>query len=213
MSNVSYIFQISPYDTNKLLPQISKALEKRTELISRERFPGMWKLTDKFNSMAQGKTKSRLRTRIMSMICISLGIFLFIPGLMEPQELFVPLLTGAAAIGAGIGGLWRGRKHKKNPFDRAAELLLNGTDGISTEQGVIVSFTDDGMIMTSDDADTVFVAYGDFEFAIETADTFLFAYGNHVTVLQKMDLTTNNIDEFYKFILVKIGKCQSIAVI
>lgn len=46
MADTDYIFHISPYDTEKLLPQVSRALEKRTEMVSRERFPGLWKHTD-----------------------------------------------------------------------------------------------------------------------------------------------------------------------
>jgi len=38
----------------------------------------------------------------------------------------VPLLVGAIAIGAGIGGLWRSRKNKKNLFDKSA--ILSGDD-------------------------------------------------------------------------------------
>ena len=48
MADTDYIFHISPYDTEKLLPQVSRALEKRTEMVSRERFPGLWKHTDRF---------------------------------------------------------------------------------------------------------------------------------------------------------------------
>ena len=32
MADTDYIFHISPYDTEKLLPQVSRALEKRTEI-------------------------------------------------------------------------------------------------------------------------------------------------------------------------------------
>ena len=97
MADTDYIFHISPYDTEKLLPQVSRALEKRTEMVSRERFPGLWKHTDRFRSMARGRKRSRLRTRGMSALCLAAGIFLAVPGLMEPRELFVPLLVGEAA--------------------------------------------------------------------------------------------------------------------
>ncbi len=192
MEHAKYIFQISPYDTEKLLPQVSKALEKRAELISREQYPGMWRLTDRANAMARGRTRSRLRTRIMSTLCLALGIFLFIPGLMKPQELLVPLLAGAAAIGAGIGGLWRSRKQKKNPFDRSAKILLAGKDSIAAQQAVMVSFSEDGMTIPTEDGDTEFVPYSSFTCAIEVADILLFVYDERVTVLQKNDLITGD---------------------
>ena len=40
----------------------------------------------------------------------------------------------AAAMGAGIIGLWQSRARKKNPFDRAAKILLEGKDKSSAEQ-------------------------------------------------------------------------------
>lgn len=210
MADTNYIFQISPYDTKKLLPQVSKALERRTEIISREQYPGLWKHTDKFNSMAQGRTRSRFRTRLMSVVCLAAGIFLFVPGLMKPQELLVPLLAGAVAVIAGIGGLWRSRKHKKNPFDKSAKVLLAGKDSISVEQSVEVSFSEDGMILPIDNGNTEFVPYSGFECAIEAEDMLLFVYGEHVTVLQKIDLTTGNISDFCKLISEKVTKYQSI---
>ena len=38
MADTDYIFHISPYDTEKLLPQVSRALEKRRKWFRRERF-------------------------------------------------------------------------------------------------------------------------------------------------------------------------------
>ena len=64
MENRNYIFQISPYDINCLLPQMSKALKKRTELISRERYPNLWSFTDRMNTVAQGKSRSSFRTKL-----------------------------------------------------------------------------------------------------------------------------------------------------
>ena len=58
MPNASYIFQISAYDPDRLLPQVRKALEKSTELLSRKRFPRMWKFTDACNGMVVGRKKA-----------------------------------------------------------------------------------------------------------------------------------------------------------
>ena len=64
MADTDYIFHISPYDTEKLLPQVSRALEKRTEMVSRERFPGygsiptdsaLWRGGGKGAGYAQGE--------------------------------------------------------------------------------------------------------------------------------------------------------------
>ncbi|WP_054740163.1 YcxB family protein [Cellulosilyticum ruminicola] len=45
-----YTFYIIPIDIDELLEQISFALEKRMELISRERFSQIWTYTDKLNT-------------------------------------------------------------------------------------------------------------------------------------------------------------------
>lgn len=92
MNNIHFIFQLSPYNIDKLLPQVSKALEKRTELVSRERFPGLWKNTDRINTLSQGQTQSRLRTRIMSIICLALVPVLVDYGVAESTRK-IPLIN------------------------------------------------------------------------------------------------------------------------
>lgn len=206
MADLNYIFQISPYDIDKLLPQVSMALEKRTELISREKYPGIWKYTDKFNSVAQGRKRSRLRTRLLSIAFLALGIILFVPGLVKPKELLVPLLAGVVAIGSGIHGLWRSRKQKRNPFDKSAKLLLAGKDTVLMEKDVRVSFTEKGMMLPTDNDNSVLVPYKDFECVVETADTLLFVYSERVTVLQKNDLATDNVNDFCQFIAGKVER-------
>ncbi|NCE66362.1 hypothetical protein D1159_17745 [Pseudoflavonifractor sp. 524-17] len=196
----NYNFQITPYDIESLLPQVSKALEKRTEFVSRERYPGLWENIDKLNAVSKGKRRSSLRSKIMSIICLVLGVFLFVPGLMKPQELLVPLLVGAFAIVIGIVYLYIGRKDKKNPFDKSARLLLMGKDTISAKQSIMVSFSESGMEIRADDREPQHIPYSDFESMIETEDLFLFVHDTRITVLQKKDLTSNDITDFRNFI-------------
>lgn len=196
----NYNFQITSYDIESLLPQVSKALEKRTEFVSRERYPGLWENIDKLNAVSKGKRRSSLRSKIMSIICLVLGVFLFVPGLMKPQELLVPLLVGAFAIVIGIVYLYIGRKDKKNPFDKSVRLLLMGKDTISAKQSILVSFSESGMEIRADDREPQHIPYSDFESMIETEDLFLFVHDTRITVLQKKDLTSNDITDFRNFI-------------
>ena len=195
-----YNFQITPYDTEDILQQVSKALEKRTEFVSRERYPGLWENIDKLNAVSKGKRRSSLRSKIMSIICLVLGVFLFVPGLMKPQELLVPLLVGAFAIVIGIVYLYIGRKDKKNPFDKSAKLLLMGKDTISAKQSIMVSFSELGMEIQVDDKEPQRIPYSDFESMIETEDLFLFIHDTRITILQKKDLTSNATTDFRNFI-------------
>lgn len=206
----SYNFQITPYDTENLLQQVSTALEKRTELISRERYPGLWENIDKLNAMARGRQRSSLRTKIMGIVCLVLGIFLFVPGLLRPQELFVPLLAGAFAIIIGVFYLYCSRKSKKNPFNKSAKLLLMGKDTIFTKQSIVVSFSESGMEIRADDKEPQHIPYSDFESMIETIDLFLFVHDTRITVLQKKDLTSKAVSDFRNFISTNIPQYQSI---
>ena len=187
----NYNFQITPYDTESLLQQVSKALEKRTEFVSRERYPSLWENIDKLNAVSKGKRRSSLRSKVMSIICLVL---------MKPQELLVPLLVGAFAIVIGIVYLYIGRKGKKNPFDKSARLLLMGKDTISAKQSIMVSFSESGMEIRADDKEPQHIPYSDFESMIETEDLFLFVHDTRITVLQKKDLTSNDITDFRNFI-------------
>lgn len=205
----NFNFQITPYDTENFLQQVSDALEMRTESISRERYPGLWETIDKLNTMSKGKQRSRIRTKVMGIICLVLGVFLFVPGLIKPQELFVPLLAGAFAIIIGIVYLYNGRKSKKNAFDKSAKLLLMGKDNIFAKQSIVVSFSESGMELQADDKEPQFIPYSDFESTIETMDLFLFTHDTRITVLQKKDLAIQSVDSFRNFISRKVLQYQS----
>ncbi len=231
MENKNYVFQISAYDTESLLPQVSKALEKSVELVSRERYPGLWKYTDKLNAMTesvesikQGQTWLRPVIIILSVVCLVLGSFLLLLEwglrLMEPQGMSESLLVSIVAIAIGIGGLLYGltykkrihkkRTRKKNPFDKSARLVLEGKDTVPTEQPIAVSFSETGMTIPIENSSTEFVPYNNFQCGIETADVLLFTFDGRVTILQKIDLVTENIVDFRKFISEKVAKYQSI---
>lgn len=206
----TYEFQVTPYDTKSLSQQVSGALEKRTEIISRERCPGLWENIDRLNALSAGRQRSRLRTKIMGVICLALGIFLFIPGLMEPRELPVPLVAGAFAIAIGVVYLYGSRRNRKNPFDKSAKLLLMGKDTISAQQSIVVAFSGSGMEIRIDGKSSQHIPYHDFESMIETNDLFLFVHDTRVTVLQKKDLTSKSTGDFRNFISKNVPRCQSI---
>lgn len=109
-----FSFQITALDSTALYPQVSRALEKRTELLSRQKCPRMWKLTDKLNSVEKVpqavREKRRNRRAFLGLLNWVFGVFLLMPGLMDPQELLIPLLVGAVGYGAGVVTLWRTRR-------------------------------------------------------------------------------------------------------
>lgn len=196
MSDAKFTFQVTPCNAEALLPQISRALEKRTELLSRRQYPNLWKQTDRFNAMPRNQNRSPLRTRILSILCLGLGIFLLVPGLMEPQELFVPLAAGALAVAAGVGGLWRSFAPRRDRFSAPARKLLQTVgDAAGT-----VSFDDAGMELPWPDGTVRQIPYREFECAVECPDVFLLVYGDHVSVLQKTDLAQGTATAFRAFL-------------
>lgn len=205
-----YLFQISSYNIGRLLPQVSKALEKRSEHLSRERYPKMWRYIDRLPSPSRGAKRSRLRTRLFSILCLAAGIVLVVPGLMEPKELLVPLVAGAAAVVLGASGLWRTRKNREKPFDRSARLLLEGKDQTSEGPAPVVSFSDQGMTFSEKDK-TEFVPYSDFESVWETEDTLLLVFGQRVTLLQKQDLMKGTLPGLSRLLAEKVPTYKLIA--
>lgn len=208
MKATDFTFRLTAYDIDRYLPQVSQALEKRTEHLSRMRFPALWNITDKLRPAAQGEDRRRLHARIFSIFCLVAGIILLVPGLMKPGELLVPLLAGAAAVVIGIGGLWRSRKRKTNPFDRSAGLLLSGKDTLSEEQAMEISFFETAMMLPGGEDDCVL--YEDFQCVIETEDLFLLVFGTRAAVLQKRDLLTGDLDAFRKFIAGTVAAYHSL---
>lgn len=71
-------------------PQLAMALDKRLELHSRRTMPGLWSVTDRLNSMPRASEavlkRRQVRYRIYGVVLLVLGLFLLIPGLMEPRN-------------------------------------------------------------------------------------------------------------------------------
>ena len=77
-------FRITPPDTDQLCSQVSRALEKRTERVSRQEYPKMWELIDKLNSVEKApsavRENRRKRRTFLGAWEWAMGLFLLIPG-------------------------------------------------------------------------------------------------------------------------------------
>ena len=214
---MEYIFNITNIENLDLIPQISKAFEKRTEFLSRKKYPKLWQYADSHKpkkALTEKELKGqRIRTRVLGTVNLALGIFLFVPGLMKPDELFIPLIVGAMAIGAGIGAFWRSRKNKINHFDKSAKLLFEQRNTIPSDQNSKVIFSEEGMTITSEtksETNNEFVAYSDFESIISANDIILLIYKEKCVLLQKKELVNENINAFCEFIAIKTDCYHSI---
>lgn len=196
---MEFVFQISPYSDASLVRQVSAALEKRTELYSRAKCPGLWRITDRLNRGRGARHISkgqRLRNRLYGIFLMGMGIILLVPGLMDPEGLTVPLIAGAVGLLAGLFTLWAGgiKSRQTRRFDQAAGKLLKGFEAPPLAR---VRFVREGMEIGGKLA----ASYADFDFAAETKDLFLLTWREKVIVLQKKDLAVGDRAQFGDFLM------------
>lgn len=176
MKQNSYVFRITPMG-EEYLPQISYALEKRTEKLSRNQYPGIWKTTDKLRASVKEPSRGRKMFRkLLSIFCLCCGILLFVPGLMKPEELRIPLFAGAIGIGTGVGGLLRGKIKRKNPFDKSARLLLAQR---KTTDDAKAAFREDGMMIVAGGSEEL-ISYDKLEYMWDWKDHKYLKLGSRV---------------------------------
>lgn len=98
----------------ELEEELAAAIEKRTEIFSRASLQGMWKKTDALNRYAaRGSRRKGILRKVLPWVLILAGLFLAIPGVMEPKELRTPLIAGAFFMLLGISSLLRQRPARR----------------------------------------------------------------------------------------------------
>ena len=195
---MEFVFQISPHSDASLIRQVSAALEKRTELYSRARCPGLWRITDRLNRGRGARPISkgqRLRYRLYGILLMGMGIILLVPGLMDPEGLTVPPLAGLTAFFLGLFtlGITGVESKRGRSFDQAAEKLLKGFQAPPPAR---VRFTGEGMEIAGKPA----ACYSDFDFVAEMENLFLLTWKEKVTILQKKDLAVGDCPQFSAFL-------------
>ena len=128
--------------------------------------------------------------------CLCCGIILFVPGLMEPEELKVPLFAGAIGIGTGIGGLLRGKIKRKNPFDKSARLLLEQR---KTTEDAKVNFDESGMTISAGGGEEL-ISYDKMEYIVEAERVLLLTFDDKVIAVKKADMICGDMERFRTFI-------------
>ena len=206
IDNKKYTFYITPINIDELLEQVSFALEKRMELISRGKYPKIWYLTDMLNEKEKASEialkKRRVFRKIISAINLVLGIILFVPGIMNIKQAFFLCIFGFCGIMIGVIGLLGKRNSNKNKFIKSAKQLLQGKEQVIVGENKII-FTENQMELKTGNNNEL-IQYSNFEYIIETEDAFLLTYQGYVTVLQKKDLHENGIQDFCDFISFKV---------
>ena len=207
MAIQNFIFSMKPYDIDTLFTQVAWMLEKRTEIASRKKLPGLWKITDKLNAVPRAPEaelkRRRARKKVWGGLFLIMGIFLFVPGIMKPQELPGPLMAGFFAIILGMIYL-RNDGKKKNSYEKKAKQLLEQLNKSVNGQKLRLIFEDTELALSGVGEDKK-ILYAAMECTLETADLFGMVYENQMILLQKKELILNQNSEFAKCLEEKIG--------
>lgn len=189
--------------TSELTSQAAEAIDKRAELASRKKYPGLWEKTDALNkNSAPEEVLRRRKTRhvIYGVFLIAIGIFLFVPGIMKPKELFVPLIVGAFSFINGIFAVLP-RKTPAERYERkAGKIMENINFSLNPEDTVV--FGEEAIFENG----ALLMEYDDLEEVIETRSLFLVCDGTKIMLLRKLDLVSGDVSEFGAHILEKTGK-------
>lgn len=110
----TFSFQFTLLDADRLHSQVSLALEKRTEHLSRDQFPKRWELIDKLNSVEKqtpAVLEKRRRRRILwGLAEWLLGLCWLIPALMEPHLPWFSVAVGVVGYLSGVVTLWSAQR-------------------------------------------------------------------------------------------------------
>lgn len=212
---MEFIFKLSELDTQRMTEQLTMVLDKRSELYSREKLPGLWKLTDKLNNRTKVSEEVRkrriLRLRIYGIFLLILGTILFVPGLCEPTELRVPLIVGGMSVALGIYNTFivkakkkeRPKRIYKRLRDEAEKIITNLNDNMGELSGQTISVKEKGLV-EKEEVDRF--KFKHVKFVMITVDAYFFLYETSVIILQKNGLEQGTNEEFEKFLMETVGE-------
>ena len=88
MSGEEYVFRLTSYNKAALLPEVSRALETRNELVSRAKYSRRLKNTDFINDLEGHRRRTRQRSFITGIALIVVGAALIIYSLVTKVNLY-----------------------------------------------------------------------------------------------------------------------------
>ncbi len=196
---MEYKFNCTMYDKDLLKPQISRALQQKTEIQSRKKYPDIWAKKDALDmrdKVPVAISKKRFnRYQKYGLFYTVSGSILFVPSLTNPMSMLPPLLVGLLLIIFGVFHLkYFSDKEKENQYDRAANKLFNN---LKDSTGTVLTFNEDGM---SDSTGWV-VPFEKFEFIFATNDAYALIINKSIMIVQKKDLADAENEDFWNFIV------------
>ncbi len=200
MEKERFSFCIGKRQEEDYLEETARALEKRTEMLSRSKCPGMWKVTDAASRYA-GKHPQKPRRRTRGWVFLAAGLLFILTALIPPERIWIMFWAGVISAVWGIAVLCAktdAQSRMGRQFRDAAQTLLRNTaqkEGESVE----LLFDAGGMTMKADD-DAQQVAYSAFECAVETEHLYLICADQRALVLAKSEMTDGTPQEFSAFL-------------
>lgn len=207
-----YIFEIGNYEASSLYTETEKLLCKRLEACSRKTLPGVWRFTDSANFYAKkgpGRKRRSVRYRIYGWILMTLGVFVLVPGILEPRNPAL-IFSGAFALIAGAAELVLAGEKKTlsvpEPCRREAKELLEKLSAADFKKNPVkVVFDDCGMTVFACGEEQK-IPYEGINEIFEEEHLWLLIYDNEkALLLQKCDLASGDAGEFAAYICGKIG--------
>ena len=203
-----YVFTRAPLD-EALLPQMAHALKTRIDSLSRLKYPAMWEQADRAaakdtpEKKASREKAAAIRHRLWGIVFTALGIFLVVPGIMEPGKLTLPLIVGAIVTlmgGKRLFGKYISAEEKMmRRYETSARQLLNQLNRVQESGAPTLSFDEEAMTMTTPNGSEEVVPYTAMEYVIEEDDLILITFGTKVTVIRQTEIMDGDIAEFLPF--------------
>ena len=209
---MNFVFTRTELD-EALLPQIAHALKTRIDSLSRLKYPGMWEQADRAaakdtpEKKAAREKAAAIRHRLWGIVFLALGIFLLVPGIMEPGKLTIPLVAGVLAVLFGCKRLFgkyvSAEQKMQQRYDASARHLLTSLNNAQASGAPTLSFDEEAMTMETPNGSEEVVPYTAMEYVIEEEDLILITFGTKITVIRQAEITEGDIDAFLPFLAEK----------
>lgn len=198
MQEAVYEFHLS-HCGSELLPQVSRALEKRLELFSRQKLPRLWKLTDRLREAHPAPDAPSPTGRVRGIVFLVLGGLLIITGLMQPQQL------AGVLVGGVVAALWGIRRivaslPRTSRFDREASQLLAARNSATETGRARVGFSDRGILVEREGTARQQISYQALSGVLETPDLYLLDCEGRGILLLKQELQGGDTGGFQQFL-------------
>ncbi|WP_312061039.1 hypothetical protein [Anaerotignum sp.] len=194
---MEFIFSLTNYHSTLFLPQISRVLEKITEMSSRKRFPRIWKYIDKMRvKRKKGKSKQTLlKYKISGFLYLFVGIFLIaiVFGFWliknDGTSTERPLFKKEILL----------KKERRTPYTKAADKFLETYENVESES---IQFSENVISFSKEPN----IKYEEIDEVFVTTDFYVILWNERIVVLQKKDLKSSSEEAFLDFLSSKIQK-------